>query len=73
MEPQVVASVDERCSPLVFVNKEAEEMGLVWVVKTLDTSLGDDAAVVGGHNQHVLAFGRTEVSMLVWAMASWFA
>ena len=46
MKPQMVASVDQGSSPLELVDEETEEMRLIGIVETLDTSLGDDAAAV---------------------------
>lgn len=58
MEAEVVAPVDQRGSALGLVDEEAEEMRLIWVVQTLNASLGHDAAVVGGHNEVVVSRRR---------------
>lgn len=42
----MVASVDQGCSSLELVDKVTEEMRLIGIVKTLDTSLGDYTAVI---------------------------
>lgn len=47
MKPEMVAPVDKRSSALELVDEEAEEVGFVRVVETLDTSFRDNAAVVG--------------------------
>lgn len=74
----MVAAVDERCSSLELVDEEAEEVRFGRVVKALDAPLGDDAAVVCGHDERIVALGsalvrhlvRTMISLLAWAHVS---
>jgi hypothetical protein len=43
---EVIAPVDERGSPLEFLDKVAEEMRLVRIVQLLDTPFGDYATII---------------------------
>ena len=43
---QPVASIDERSSPLRFLDKIAKEVRLIRIIQTLDTTFGDDTAVI---------------------------
>ncbi len=46
MQTEMIAPIDQWCSPLKFLDEEAKKLGLIWVVQLLDTALGDDAAAV---------------------------
>jgi hypothetical protein len=42
-----IAAVYERCSSLRLFHEVTEEMGFIWIIQTLNTTLRDNAAVIG--------------------------
>jgi hypothetical protein len=42
-----VAAIYKRCPSLGLLHKVAEEVRFIWIVQTLNTTLRDDAVVIG--------------------------
>lgn len=58
MESEKVAPVDQRRSPLEFLDEEPKEVSIVGIVQPLDTTLGHYTAVVCLHSRITSVHGQ---------------